>query len=578
MKKIFLVLLIVTVNLFAGTNESGTISSSVHWNLAGSPYTVTGNITINSSDTLYLDPGIIVYFNNGYSFIVNGTLYAVGTKNSIIYIASSNSLTNTGTYSDYSLIGNEGINANITMAFVSIQNVTTLIVMYGSSGLNFNLSNLYVNCGNSLISWNASNSTIITFKNCLFQNLYTFWYHTAAIEAHLSMLDCHLYKCMLGIYNQINTATEAINFQDCFLDRCGWQTCSPSITVTRCLVYSLCSSLRYIAASTGNSSWVSTIFTKETGSANDFSLNATSGGAHSFTNCDFVMSDHTAYAISNATTPTPILIPVTSCYMAGNNGADINNYFTGSQTPAQVITNDGSHFTFTTPRTTRNFQFLPASITNSTPTNTSDTIKWSTDFKTAHRVLYGKSSANYPYMSYPNQSWSGWDGTMMDTTNAAIPITNLSPGTKYYYVCQSWDWVMETWNQSIENSFTTLGVTPASNDSLLRYIVYHDLDSSNFNRTTGVKTVYNSSKTGAMASWNFTEDGNGIYRSSATITSDTNTIPDSLNSWMYQYRFNAATYRKADSMWCILKTNGTDTLARIKNYNISGYTVHGKAH
>ena len=63
----------------AQTNVSGPITQNATWNLAGSPYIVTGDVTVNSTVTLTIDAGVEVKFNGNYSLIVNGTLNSLGT-------------------------------------------------------------------------------------------------------------------------------------------------------------------------------------------------------------------------------------------------------------------------------------------------------------------------------------------------------------------------------------------------------------------------------------------------------------------------------------------------------------------
>jgi len=59
------------------------------WDLAGSPYLVEGEITLNSNQTLTIDPGVEVLFQGWYKFIVEGILLAVGTEeDSILFTAT----------------------------------------------------------------------------------------------------------------------------------------------------------------------------------------------------------------------------------------------------------------------------------------------------------------------------------------------------------------------------------------------------------------------------------------------------------------------------------------------------------
>lgn len=73
---IFVFLLAFTISGFAQTSFSGTISTNTIWDLAGSPYTITGNVTLNHDDTLTIEPNVVVYFTNGTGMYIYGALYA----------------------------------------------------------------------------------------------------------------------------------------------------------------------------------------------------------------------------------------------------------------------------------------------------------------------------------------------------------------------------------------------------------------------------------------------------------------------------------------------------------------------
>jgi len=58
------------------TNVSGTIASTTAWNFAGSPYIVTGSVTVTQAETLTVDSGVVVRFQSGQALYVQGSLNA----------------------------------------------------------------------------------------------------------------------------------------------------------------------------------------------------------------------------------------------------------------------------------------------------------------------------------------------------------------------------------------------------------------------------------------------------------------------------------------------------------------------
>ena len=61
----------------AQTNVSGNVSGT--WNVAGSPYNVIGDLTIQNGTNLTIEPNVEIQFTDKYKFIVNGSITAEGT-------------------------------------------------------------------------------------------------------------------------------------------------------------------------------------------------------------------------------------------------------------------------------------------------------------------------------------------------------------------------------------------------------------------------------------------------------------------------------------------------------------------
>jgi hypothetical protein len=68
-----------------GTTVNGLIASNTEWTKANSPYTLTGNILVNNSVTLTIEPGVIVNLGN-YYITISGTLTAIGSSNDKIVL------------------------------------------------------------------------------------------------------------------------------------------------------------------------------------------------------------------------------------------------------------------------------------------------------------------------------------------------------------------------------------------------------------------------------------------------------------------------------------------------------------
>ena len=91
----FLLMSLITVmfpffeGVYSANYIMGTLDTST-WTAANSPYTLTGNVIVNSGATLTIQPGVKVNLDT-YQIIVNGILNAQGTTNAkIVFSSTSN--------------------------------------------------------------------------------------------------------------------------------------------------------------------------------------------------------------------------------------------------------------------------------------------------------------------------------------------------------------------------------------------------------------------------------------------------------------------------------------------------------
>ncbi len=165
MKKNFLLLLLAiffSVISVAQTNVSGTISNNATWTISGSPYTVTGNITVNAGVTLTIETGTVVQFNSGTYIVVYGTMNA----NSATFTANGSSTPGywTGIYVGYE----HGSDiADITLSGCSVEYANELHVRKGSLTLTNNTTlNNFSSYGVDIYTNGDLNIDNTTIQNC----------------------------------------------------------------------------------------------------------------------------------------------------------------------------------------------------------------------------------------------------------------------------------------------------------------------------------------------------------------------------------------------------------------------------
>ncbi|MCD4732593.1 MAG: right-handed parallel beta-helix repeat-containing protein [Bacteroidales bacterium] len=78
MKKLFslFISMAMCTIVFSQTPVSGNIIINTTWDLPGSPYQVTGDVTVDAGITLTIDAGVVVEFNNSRSLYTYGTINA----------------------------------------------------------------------------------------------------------------------------------------------------------------------------------------------------------------------------------------------------------------------------------------------------------------------------------------------------------------------------------------------------------------------------------------------------------------------------------------------------------------------
>ncbi len=180
----------------SGGNVYGT------WNQAGSPYYVTGDITIPTDSTLYIEPGVQVNFLVQLKFTVLGCLEAIGTEADSIEFRESSSFG--GIFFDsaqdtshlvYCSISLPDINVitfkNYSDPVISHCRITSLPTGYGLWVESFSspiISDCIFEYGLTAIHWNSGTPGTIsgcTISNCIYTSV-------DAINGPLTLIDCTL--------------------------------------------------------------------------------------------------------------------------------------------------------------------------------------------------------------------------------------------------------------------------------------------------------------------------------------------------------------------------------------------------
>ncbi len=154
---ISLLILVLAVTANGQTNVSGTVSGT--WNLAGSPYTVVGTVTINNGTTLTVDSGVVVRFTAGQLMYVWGTVNATRAT----FTSSKDTTGGAPAKGDWAYI-QVG-----TGATVGSLNMNNCVIKYGGTASPQYAATIYIENGTaSLTSCDMNNSKnygIILYTN-----------------------------------------------------------------------------------------------------------------------------------------------------------------------------------------------------------------------------------------------------------------------------------------------------------------------------------------------------------------------------------------------------------------------------
>jgi hypothetical protein len=168
----------------ASTGVSGIIGSDTTWTSSGSPYSLTGNMLVNTGATLTIGAGVTVNLND-YYILVNGTLRAQGNGADKIqfnggeitftdYSSGWNGQTGSG-----SILENVQIDATIIFSYVSLKVTsvyTNALISVGSSST-ISYSSLtaetYIGDSSTISHSSLSAETTIGYQSTLTDNTIT---------------------------------------------------------------------------------------------------------------------------------------------------------------------------------------------------------------------------------------------------------------------------------------------------------------------------------------------------------------------------------------------------------------------
>lgn len=86
-----LILVIIPTIIFGQTHISGGINKNTEWKKENSPYIITGNTVVFGKNTLTIEPGVVIKFEDNVQLRIQGKLSAIGNETDTIVFTSNNS-------------------------------------------------------------------------------------------------------------------------------------------------------------------------------------------------------------------------------------------------------------------------------------------------------------------------------------------------------------------------------------------------------------------------------------------------------------------------------------------------------
>ncbi|MDP8200672.1 MAG: choice-of-anchor Q domain-containing protein [Candidatus Tenebribacter burtonii] len=161
MKKLIfiIIILVICIPLISQTTiPAGNVSGN--WTISGSPYLIEGEITIPNEETLIIDPGCIIEFQDHYKFNVQGRLLSIGTEQDSIKFTAADT---TGFYPYNTPEGGwDGLHFEQIQTLNDSSVIKYSIFEYGNA-----IGSWRENCGGAIHCYGLCN---LYLESCLFIN------------------------------------------------------------------------------------------------------------------------------------------------------------------------------------------------------------------------------------------------------------------------------------------------------------------------------------------------------------------------------------------------------------------------